>query len=143
MKKTRKFQTLAARVLVPAIALFAFTQCNEESKIEKPIAEETEETTAAAEESEAAPSLTIDGIHTVVSSTVDCKTCDYIVPANATVVDGKELKIKPGQAICLDAAIRYGNLKFINLEGEAEKPIVIAYGVRSLKDPETVHPTLN
>src|SRR5690606_41729112 len=66
-------------------------------------------------------SLTIDGIHTVLSSTKDCKTCTYFVPEDATVVDGKKIGIKPGEAICLKAGVLYGNLSIINLEGEEDK----------------------
>jgi hypothetical protein len=77
-------------------------------------------------------SLTIDGVNTVLSSTTDCKSCDYFVPEDATVVDGKELGIKPGQAICFKAGALYGNLRLINLEGEENNPIVIAYGVKTI-----------
>lgn len=128
MKKTRTFQRLASTLLPSALAIFMFVQCNsEDPKVETTqAAAETE--TVVKEGEGPVVSLTIDGIHTVISSIEDCKTCDYVVPENATVVDGKEIGIKPGQAICLNENFHYGNLKLINLEGEANNPITIAYG---------------
>lgn len=131
MKKTRTFQRLASTILPSALALFIFAQCNtEDPKVETPqAAAETE--TVVKEGEGPVVSLTIDGIHTVIASVEDCKTCHYVVPENATVVDGKEIGIKPGQAICLNENFHYGNLKLINLEGEANNPITVAYGRRA------------
>lgn len=128
MKKTRTFQRLASTILPSALALFIFAQCNsEDPKVETTQAAADTETVVKDGEGPVV-SLTIDGIHTVISSIEDCKTCDYVVPENATLVDGKEIGIKPGQAICLNENFHYGNLKLINLEGEANNPITIAYG---------------
>lgn len=122
--------SLFRQLLVPALALFTLTQCTEQSEIKTAPEAAIAVTTAA--EDEPAISVTIDGVHTVLASTTDCKTCDYVVPAEASIIDGNEIKIKPGQTICMDAAIKYGNLKFINLVGEESKPITVAYGVKNL-----------
>ena len=131
MKKTRTFQSLAKTILPSALALFIFAQCNtEDPKVQKEqVTAETE--TIVNEEDASVVSLTIDGIHTVISYIDDCKTCNYIVPENVSLVDGKEIGIKPGQAICLNENFRYGNLKLINLEVEANNPITVAYGRRA------------
>jgi hypothetical protein len=132
MKKTRSFQLMFANFLCAPLSMAFFTHCTNDVEIEKPqpAAAQTE-STATSEEDAPVLSLTIDGIHTILSSTADCKTCDYVVPEDATVVDGKALGIKPGQAICLDEAFKYGNLRLINLEGEEKKPIIVAYGVKN------------
>ena len=127
--------SLFGKSLLPALALFAFTQCTDDSTLQseaKQSATESEVVTTSAEEDLPVASLTIDGVHTVLSSKTNCKKCAYIVPANATVVDGKALGIKPGEAICLDEAIKYGHLQLINLEGQPDKPITVAYGVTDI-----------
>jgi hypothetical protein len=131
MMKTRTFQTLVTKVLPCALAIFTLSQCtSDEPKDETPTIAVAAETVSN-EGDAPMQSLTIDGVHTVLSSVTDCKTCNYIVPEDATIVDGKELGIKPGQAICLNEAFKYGNLKLINLEGNEENPIIIAYGVKN------------
>jgi hypothetical protein len=138
MKKTRRFQSLIGKSLSLALAFFAFTQCTtEEPKVEETQVTATETESVINDEDKPVVSLTIDGVHTVLSSIEDCKTCDYVVPENATVVDGKELGIKPGQAICLSDKFHYGNLKLVNLEGTEQHPIVVAYGVKAAETAET------
>jgi hypothetical protein len=56
----------------------------------------------------------------------DCKTCTYIVSENEEVIDGQALGFKPGNIICLNKGIEYGNLEFVNFEGSVESPIIIA-----------------
>lgn len=70
-------------------------------------------------------SLTIAGAHTQFTASVDCKTCTFVVSDKLETIDGKELGLKPGSVICLDAALKYGHLSFVNLEGTAEQPITI------------------
>jgi len=55
----------------------------------------------------------------------DCSECAYIVPKGAKVIDGKKLKLMPGDTIGLDAAITYGSLEFTHLVGKADQPIII------------------
>ncbi len=127
MKKTWKFPSMAGKFFIPALALFSLTQCSEDEEITPNVPEA--EIHATATGSDPVLSLTVDGLHTEFVSVLDCKTCKFVVPAGASVVDGKKLGIKPGEAICLDAAVKYGNLEFINLIGEAEKPVIIAYSM--------------
>ena len=131
MKKTRRFPTVAGKVFSSALAILLLTNCTDEPKMDEPISEAAKIETVSNEGDAPMLSLTIDGVHTILSSTADCKTCDYVVPEDATVVDGKELGIKPGQAICLDEAYKYGNLRMVNLEGDEKNPIVIAYNVKN------------
>ncbi len=128
MKKTWKFPSIAGKFFIPALALFSLTQCSEDDEI-TPDRPEADIQAVSAAGSDPVLSLTVDGLHTEFVSVLDCKTCTFVVPADASVIDGKELGIKPGQAICLDAAVKYGNLEFVNLIGEAEKPILIAYSM--------------
>ena len=59
-----------------------------------------------------------------VASFADCG-CDYVVPAGQHETNGATLGIQPGDVICLQAGTSYGNLKFTNLQGTADNPIVI------------------
>ena len=54
----------------------------------------------------------------------DCG-CNYTVPADKYLIDGKALGIKPGNTICLKAGVKYGSIKFVNLVGTASNPITI------------------
>jgi hypothetical protein len=56
---------------------------------------------------------------------VGCAECTYTIPASKVIVDGDALGFKPGDVICLDAAIDYLNLDFKNIVGTADKPIYI------------------
>lgn len=110
-------------ILFAAFTLFALSQCSEEEIVpqqtEAPAAE------AVAATPEATGSMTISGIYTVYEDVTDCKTCTYVVPANVVTVDGKELALKAGSVICLDKAIKYGDVEFVNLEGTEASPIRI------------------
>ena len=125
----KKFQKVFAAIKLSAIATVVFlSSCSTEEEMIAPetTSAPTTETASAAEEIEAG-SLTVSGIYTEVQETTDCASCTYVVPKNATVVDGKELGFAPGSVICLDKAIRYNNLEFTNLEGTAESPIIISH----------------
>src|SRR5262245_53500286 len=55
-----------------------------------------------------------------------CSTCTFVVPGDMRTVDGKLLGFNPGDVICLSAAIKYsGSITFTNVNGTADKPIVI------------------
>ena len=58
-------------------------------------------------------------------ASIECKECTYIVPADAKIIDGKELGLKPGGIIGLSSAISYGSLEFRNIVGTKEQPIII------------------
>jgi len=111
------------KILFAAFALFTFSQCTEEDivpeKMESP-AIETEALSA-----EASGSMTISGVYTNYEPIEDCATCTYVVPAQAILVDGKELNLKAGAVICLNKALQYGDIEFVNLEGTEDQPIRI------------------
>ena len=52
-----------------------------------------------------------------------CGKCDYIVKGYHN--DGNKLNIQPGQVICLDASLSYKTIKFSNIKGTPEHPIII------------------
>ncbi|HEY9490211.1 MAG TPA: hypothetical protein VIQ51_17865, partial [Chryseosolibacter sp.] len=74
---------------------------------------------------EATGSMTISGVYTSYEDVKDCTTCTFVVPSDMLIVDGKELGLKPGAIICLDKAVRYGDVEFVNLQGTEDKPITI------------------
>lgn len=111
------------KILVAALAVFLFSQCSEEEMI--PVNQPASPAENAVVPAEATGSVTISGIYTVYEAINDCSSCTFIVPADQAVVDGHELNLKPGAVICLDKAIKYGDVDFINLEGTAQNPIRI------------------
>jgi hypothetical protein len=115
--------TSMKKILVAAFALFMFSQCTEQEIVPSQSAAAPAE--AVAIPMEASGSMTISGIFTNYEDIADCKTCTYVVPAGTSVVDGKELELKAGAVICLDKAIQYGDVDFINLEGTESHPIRI------------------
>ena len=111
------------KVLFAATAVFALTQCSEEEVVNPSRANTSVQATSA---STTAASLTVTGSNTAYATLTDCKTCTYIVSAKEELIDGKALGLKPGNIICLNKGIQYGNLEFVNIEGTAEKPVIIA-----------------
>ena len=110
-------------ILVAAFAVFSLAQCTEEEIV--PAQAEVSAIEAVELPVQAAGSMTISGVFTTYEDISDCKTCTYVVPADVAIVDGKELDLKAGSIICLDKAIQYGNVDFVNLEGTEENPIRI------------------
>ncbi len=108
--------------LLALFAVFALIQCSE-NEITPDQAANAGSDDLAVEES--AGSMTISGIYTSYEDIADCKTCTYVVPAGASVVDGEELGLKAGAVICLDKARKYGDIEFINLVGTEESPVLI------------------
>ena len=117
------------KIIFAAFTLFIFSQCTEEEIA--PARPDAPSMEAAAMPELATGSMTISGIFTSFEDIDDCKTCTYVVPANVTVVDGEELNLKAGSVICLDKAVRYGDVDFVNLEGTESSPIRI--GATSFK----------
>ncbi len=111
------------KILFAVFAVFVFSQCSEEEII--PASPETSSAENAVAPAQATGSVTISGIYTVYEAISDCSTCTFVVPADQAVIDGHELDLKPGAVICLDKAIKYGDIDFINLVGTEEKPITI------------------
>lgn len=116
----RKMFIKSALLAVCAVALLA--QCSEEEIAPQQSlqVESTLPATAAT-----TGSMTISGSFTTYEDIADCKTCTFVVPQNATIIDGKELGIKPGAVICLDKAEQYRDIEFVNLEGTEKHPIKI------------------
>lgn len=110
-------------ILVAAFAVFSLAQCTEEEIV--PARAEVSAVEALQLPMQATGSMTITGVFTSYEDVEDCKTCTYVVPADVAIVDGKELNLKAGSVICLDKAIQYGNVDFVNLEGTEENPIRI------------------
>lgn len=119
---------VATKLFALAVSVFFLSSCSTEDEMIAPASTTaTEETaTTSANEPEVA-SFTLSGIYTDITENTDCATCTYVVPVTATTIDGKELGFAPGSVICLDKALRYKSLEFVNLEGTAESPITISY----------------
>ena len=108
--------------LLAAVAVFFLSNCGDQ---ELAAVSDDAVMTAASVSGPTAQSITITGSNTRFSTAVACNTCTYVVDVKAKVVDGKELGLKPGSVICLDAALKYGNVDFVNLEGTSDSPITI------------------
>lgn len=111
------------KILVAAFTILILSQCTEEEIAPaRPSAPAVE---TAALPVEATGSMTISGVYTVYEAVEDCNTCTFVVPEDMPVVDGAELELQAGAVICLDKAIQYGDIDFVNLEGTEENPIKI------------------
>jgi hypothetical protein len=104
-------------------AICFFASCQDEEIIGT---SESAQTAAVSTDESNVASLTISGENTELAEVVECTSCTYVVDANAETIDGEVLGLKPGNVICLNQALKYGNLSFINLQGTAENPILIA-----------------
>ncbi len=119
-----RFATSLKIAFLISVAVFSLSRCADEDEFISPAVLEE----VAANPSNDQPfSLNISGIHSFAEKAVDCKTCKFIVPSNVVLIDGEKLALKPGDVICLDAAVKYGSLEFINLNGKIENPIIIAH----------------
>lgn len=106
------------------VLTFSLLSCTEDEIVE-PIAP-TPPTEQLQNEEEFVSSLTVSGIFSLSEANVDCRTCTYVIPESTKLIDGAALEFKPGAVICLDKALKYGDLEFINLPEEVENPITIA-----------------
>jgi hypothetical protein len=123
MMTYRKAHTVIKSVVFVFASVFFLTSCQEDEFTE--VREDAATAATAVNLESKVESLTITGTHAFFSTEVECSTCTYVVPANATTVDGAALGLKPGSVICLDAALKYGNLEFVNLNGSEASPITI------------------
>ena len=112
------------KIIFAAFALFIFSQCTEEEIAPSDLQASAVETPAVAAEAQTG-SMTISGVFTSFEDIEDCKTCTFVVPENASIVDGAELNLKAGAVVCLDKALRYGDVEFVNFEGTESNPIRI------------------
>jgi hypothetical protein len=114
------------KVMLSATAVIALVQCSEDESI-VPVRNDVTVQAASTEASALSiSSLTVTGSNTVFATLKDCKTCTYIVSGEEQIIDGKILGFKPGNIICLNKGVKYGNLEFVNVEGSVENPVVIA-----------------
>ncbi len=119
--RNAKSEVKASVFFVASLFFMASCQENEMQEITEDVA-----TSATAVEGESnVGSITIEGANTQFSDNVECSTCTYVVAEDIETIDGKELGLAPGSVICLDAAKKYGNLTFVNVEGTEEAPITI------------------
>lgn len=119
----RKTTSLVKTSLFVAASLFFMASCQEEEFTE--VAEDVKTSAAAVDGESNVGSITIEGANTVFSDAVACSTCTFVVAEDLETIDGKELGLAPGSVICLDAAKKYGNLTFVNVDGTEEAPITI------------------
>jgi hypothetical protein len=110
-------------ILFAAFTVLTLSQCTEEEIVPQQNPAPAAETVSLPVE--ATGSMTISGVFTSFEEITDCKTCTYVVPADAAMVDGKELNLKAGSVICLDKALQYGDVEFVNLAGTEANPIRI------------------
>jgi hypothetical protein len=97
-------------ILIPVSLLTIFSQCTEDEVVE-PTAVYTGEDLAV--------------FANATASSADCSTCNYIVPANKSTIDGKTLGIQPGWVICLQTGVAYQYLTFNNIVGSETNPVII------------------
>jgi hypothetical protein len=120
---SKKLIPALKKAMFTATAVLALMQCSEEDEFVNPtISDPSAEAVSAGVLS--VESLTVTGTNTTFARLNDCKTCTYIVAEEEEVIDGSVFK--PGDIICLNKGVSYGNLEFINLEGTTENPIIIA-----------------
>ena len=121
-----KSQSLVRTLLFACIAVCLLASCQDEEIVTPPADAVTEVTADENGNLETnVTSLTVMGENTVFAERVECSTCTYVVAKNTDLIDGQALGLKPGSVICLDKAIKYGELSFVNLQGTEESPITI------------------
>jgi hypothetical protein len=123
----QKFIPTLKKVALAATAIIGLAQCSEEEIVPTaaaPSAAATTEQTVSAT-AQNVSSFTVTGVNTVYKTAKDCSTCTFIIAADATVVNGKDLGVKPGDVICLNSLYNYGDLELINIEGTSQAPVSI------------------
>ena len=115
---------LSLRSLAFAIILIGASNCTTQEDFVKP--EEAQVVEAASPEGAAeVSSITVSGAFIEYTDQVSCAECSYVVPEGTTVVDGAELGIEPGDVVCLSKGLKYNAIEFVNVEGQAGKPIIV------------------
>jgi hypothetical protein len=129
MKNTKNIKNLVRTSLSALFigTVFVLTSCSDQEAL---IAEPTKpaevvEEVATEGEGESA-SVTVSGAFIEYSDGKLCSECTYVVPENATVVDGAKLGIKAGDVICLNSAFKYNAVEVVNVEGTSAEPVIVA-----------------
>ena len=123
--KTIKNISNLFRVLAVGL-VFTAASCTTQDDFVKPTETPSVPAASAATEATSVASLTVTGEFTEFRDQNECSTCSYVVPEDATVVDGAKLGIKPGSVICLNKAFKYNAVEFVNVTGTSENPVIIA-----------------
>jgi hypothetical protein len=129
--KTKKnipaYLILAFRAFLVLGIFTVATNCTPEEELVDPVATKLAPAEGITPESVTeTASLTVSGAFIEYSDNTHCSECSYIVPPDASVVDGKELGIKPGDVICLKKDFSYKAIEFVNVEGKEENPVIVA-----------------
>lgn len=106
--KDLTFLKHTSKLIFAFAILFTFFQCSEEEEMIVP-------------EEPSAPEV----IATSTGSALSCAECTYVIPADQSIIDGKELGIKPGDVIALQSGVEYNMLTFQNIVGTADQPVRI------------------
>ncbi|MFZ6013621.1 MAG: hypothetical protein ACOYXT_25000 [Bacteroidota bacterium] len=126
MMNIQKYQTLFARLVIASLVALSLMQCTDDelAKPENQTAVPAEANSTSDESADVA-SITLAGIHTVVSDSTACSSCTFIVPADARVIDGNEFEFQPGSVICITRENKHQKIEFVNIVGTPENPIII------------------
>jgi hypothetical protein len=129
MKKANvsKLFMMSLRSLVAVVLFAALTNCTSEEELTAPPAEvvAAEENLSTSSTEEGA-SLTVSGAYVEYRDGDLCSECTYVIPEDATVVDGAKLGIEAGDVICLNSAFKYAAVELVNVEGSEGNPVVVA-----------------
>ncbi|MEQ8470477.1 MAG: right-handed parallel beta-helix repeat-containing protein [Marinoscillum sp.] len=120
--KGKPFNKPLSNGLLLTTLVLLFTQCQ---------VSDSEEILATNEE--ILSTATTDFDMSSTSQLSGCDECDFIVNSYST--DGEQLGIKPGDVICLDAAVQYSKIVFRNIVGTRNEPVII----RNCGGVATVH----
>jgi hypothetical protein len=114
-----------SRIFMVAILFVAAVSCTTQDDFVKPV-EQPEAVVATSDEGAAdVASVTVSGAFTEYRDEDLCASCTYVIPEDATIIDGAELKLEAGDVICLKKGVKYKAIELVNVEGTAEQPIII------------------
>jgi hypothetical protein len=123
MKQLPLFKHLFLSFL--SLLIIIFVQCSEEPVLLPSPVVDTVQTPPVTDSTGVRDSIPADTIAVPVAQAPDCSTCTHIIPPNRMTVDGRALGIKPGDVICLNAAVQYSVLAFQYIEGTPDNPVTI------------------
>jgi hypothetical protein len=130
MKTTKNISNLfmmSVRAFAIVLLFAATTNCTPEESLVEPAADAAEVATevSGTDNGEGA-SLTVSGAFVEYSDANLCSECTYVIPEDASVVNGAELGVKAGDVLCLNSAFKYKAVELVNVEGTEGKPVIIA-----------------
>lgn len=119
-----KARSVLTRAIVACVVVVGAFSCTTEDEFLEQSSPAQESVPVFEEEADVA-SITLEGIYTEFSESIDCATCTYTVPADVKTVDGTKLGIKPGSIVCISAGRKAGEIEFVNMIGTEQQPIII------------------